>query len=79
MQVQEHDADVTPADAGLEVLAREALSRPGAGAALLHAFAAQARALRLVLDADALGATALPAEVRSRLQGAVALTPPWLG
>lgn len=79
MELQEQDMDVTSADAGLDGLAREALALPGAGAALLHAFAAQTRALRLVLDADAIGAAALPADVRTRLQGAVALTPPWLG
>jgi hypothetical protein len=78
MELQEQDAAVTPADAGLETLAREAMALPGAGAALLHAFAAHARAVRLVLEADALGAAALPAEVRARLQGAAATTPHWL-
>ncbi|MCU0626583.1 MAG: hypothetical protein MUF21_08900 [Gemmatimonadaceae bacterium] len=66
-------------DPMLDGLMREALGVPGAGAALLHAFAAQSRALRLVLEAEALGATELPADVRTRLEGAVALTPPWLG
>ena len=65
-------------DVALDALVREALDVPGAAAALLAAFAAQARALRLVLDADALGATALPPAVREDLRGAVALTPAWL-
>lgn len=78
VELQEQDAGVTPADAGLDALVREAMAVPGAGAALLHAFAAQSRALQLVLEAEALGATALPADVRTRLEGAVALTPTWL-
>jgi hypothetical protein len=65
-------------DVALDALVREALDVPGAAAALLAAFAAQARALRLVLDAEALGATALPPAVREDLRGAVALTPAWL-
>jgi hypothetical protein len=65
-------------DLALDALVREALEVPGAGAALLAAFAAQARALRLVLEAEALGAAALPPAVREDLRGAVARMPAWL-
>lgn len=79
VEMQDIEPGTAPAeDAALDMLVREALGVPGAAAALLAAFAAQARALRLVLEAEALGATALPPAVREDLRGAVALTPPWL-
>ncbi|HYW51436.1 MAG TPA: hypothetical protein VE861_12570 [Gemmatimonadaceae bacterium] len=66
------------ADHPLETLLRQALDVPGAAAALLEAFAAQSRALRLVQEADARGAASLPAELRQRLAAAVNRTPSWL-
>jgi hypothetical protein len=79
-------ADVAPlsvlprdgADLTLEVLMRQALEVPGAAAALLEAFAAQSRALRMVQEADARGATRLPSDLRHRLAAAAARTPDWL-
>ncbi len=65
-------------DLTLEVLMRQALEVPGAAAALLDAFAAQSRALRLVQEADARGAASLPTELRQRLEAAAARTPAWL-
>ncbi len=65
-------------DGALDRLLHEALGVPGAGASFLAAFAAQARALRLVLEAETLGATTLPPAVRDELRGAVARTPVWL-
>lgn len=62
----------------LEVLMRQALEVPGAAAALLEAFAAQSRALRLVQEADARGAASLPAELRHRLAAVAKRTPSWL-
>ncbi len=66
------------ADLTLEILMRQALDVPGAAAALLEAFAAQSRALRLVQEADARGAASLPAELRHRLAAVAERTPPWL-
>jgi hypothetical protein len=66
------------ADLTLELLMRQALDVPGAATALLEAFAAQTRALRLVQEADARGAASLPPELRHRLAAAVARTPSWL-
>ena len=68
-----HSPDLT-----LEVLMRQALEVPGAATALLEAFAAQSRALRLVQEADARGATSLPAELRHRLAAVAERTPFWL-
>lgn len=67
-----------PGDLTLELLMRQALEVPGAAAALLDAFAAQSRALRLVQEADARGAASLPTEVRQRLDAAAARVPAWL-
>jgi hypothetical protein len=66
------------ADLTLELLMRQALEVPGAATALLEAFAAQSRALRLVQEADARGAASLPTELRDRLAAAAARTPSWL-
>ena len=66
------------ADLTLEVLMRQALDVPGAATALLEAFAAQSRALRLVQEADARGAASLPSDLRHRLAAVVARTPSWL-
>jgi hypothetical protein len=66
------------ADLTLEVLMRQALEVPGAATALLQAFAAQSRALRLVQEADARGAASLPTELRHRLAAVAARTPAWL-
>ncbi|MDZ7631211.1 MAG: hypothetical protein U5K74_07655 [Gemmatimonadaceae bacterium] len=65
-------------DLTLEVLMRQALAVPGAASALLEAFAAQSRALRLIQEADARGAASLPSELRHRLAAAAARTPVWL-
>jgi hypothetical protein len=62
----------------LDLLMRQALEVPGAATALLEAFAAQSRALRLVQEADARGATSLPPELRQRLASVAARTPVWL-
>ncbi len=67
-----------PGDLTLELLMRQALEVPGAAAALLDAFAAQSRALRLVQEAEARGAASLPTELRQRLAAAAARTPAWL-
>ena len=66
------------ADLTLELLMRQALEVPGAATALLEAFAAQSRALRLVQEADARGAALLPPELRNRLAAVAARTPSWL-
>ncbi len=66
------------ADLTLELLMRQALDVPGAATALLEAFAAQTRALRLVQEADARGAASLPPELRHRLAAVVERTPSWL-
>lgn len=68
----------TSADLTLEVLMRQALEVPGAASALLEAFAAQSRALRLVQEADARGAASLPSELRERLELVASRTPSWL-
>lgn len=66
------------ADLTLDMLMRQALEVPGAASALLEAFAAQSRALRLVQEADARGAAQLPIELRNRLAAVAARTPTWL-
>ena len=66
------------ADLTLESLMRQALEVPGAATALLEAFAAQSRALRLIQEADARGAASLPSELRHRLAAVVQRTPKWL-
>lgn len=73
-------ADLSPAgvDRTLDSLMRQALDVPGAASALLAAFAAQARALRMVQEADARGAALLPTEIRHRLASVAAQTPIWL-
>ena len=57
----------------LDELAHEIMATPGAGGALLVAFAAQARALSLVMEAArrTQGAAALPAEVMAAVQNAL--------
>lgn len=57
----------------LDQLAHDIVQTPGAGGALLVAFAAQARALALVVEASRLsqGAAALPAEVLAAVQNAL--------
>jgi hypothetical protein len=71
-------AGETPGDAvnHLEQLAHDIVATPGAGGALLLAFAAQARALSLVMEAAlrTQGAAGLPAEVMAAVQNA--LRPP---
>lgn len=61
------------AAAHLDELAHEIMATPGAGGALLVAFAAQARALSLVIEAArrTQGAAALPAEVMAAVQNAL--------
>ena len=57
----------------LDQLAQDIIATPGAGGALLVAFAAQARALSLVMEAArrTQGAAALPAEVMAAVQNAL--------
>jgi len=57
----------------LDALAHEIMATPGAGGALLVAFAAQARALSLVMEAArrTQGAATLPAEVMAAVQNAL--------
>ncbi len=57
----------------LDRLAQDIIATPGAGGALLVAFAAQARALSLVMEAArrTQGAAALPAEVMAAVQNAL--------
>ena len=62
----------------LDALMRHALEVPGAAAALLDAFAAQASALRLVQEAEARGAASLPSDLRRGIAAAAARTPSWL-
>ncbi|MGV3709954.1 MAG: hypothetical protein ACO1Q7_14055 [Gemmatimonas sp.] len=64
----------------LDELAHDILATPGAGGALLAAFAAQARALSLVMEAArrTQGAAALPAEVMMAVQSALQ-TPAQMG
>jgi hypothetical protein len=76
-------ADVTaaiPVVNHLDELAHDILATPGAGGALLAAFAAQARALSLVMEAArrTQGAAALPAEVMMAVQSALQ-TPAQMG
>ncbi len=71
-------AHLVNADLTLEMLMRQALEVPGAATALLEAFAAQSRAIRLVQEADARGAASLPSELRHRLAAVTARTPSWL-
>lgn len=65
-------------DLSLEVLMRHALEVPGAATALLQAFAAQSRVLRMVQEAEARGAASLPSELTDRVAAAAASTPTWL-
>ena len=65
-------------ETALETLMRHALEVPGAAAALLDAFAAQACALRLVQEAEARGAASLPSDLRQGIAAAAARTPSWL-
>ena len=62
----------------LDELAHEILATPGAGGALLAAFAAQARALSLVMEAArrTQGAAGLPAEVVAAVQNALRVPMP---
>lgn len=57
----------------LDVLAHDIFATPGAGGALLVAFAAQARALSLVMEAAtrAPGSISLPADVLGAVQAAL--------
>lgn len=71
-------ASLDTADLTLEMLMRQALEVPGAATALLEAFAAQSRALRMVQEADARGAAQLPSDLRNRLAAVAARTPTWL-
>lgn len=59
--------------AHLDQLAQDIVATPGAGGALLVAFAAQARALSLVVEAArrSQGAAGLPAEVMAAVQNAL--------
>lgn len=72
------DGALKDGDLTLDLLMQHALQVPGAAAALLDAFAAQARALRLVQEADARGAASLPSELRQGIAAAAACTPSWL-
>ena len=65
-------------ETALDTLMRHALAVPGAAAALLDAFAAQACALRLVQEAEARGAASLPSDLRQGIAAAAARTPTWL-
>ena len=58
----------------LDELAQDIVSTPGAGGALLAAYAAQARALSLVVEAARRGQHSLPATVLAAAQAA--LVPP---
>lgn len=62
----------------LDQLAQDIIATPGAGGALLVAFAAQARALSLVMEAArrTQGAAALPAEVMMAVQNALRVPSP---
>lgn len=62
----------------LDQLAHEIVSTPGAGGALLVAFAAQARALSLVVEAArrTQGAAGLPADVIAAVQSALRVPMP---
>ncbi len=67
----------TSLEGALEQLAGEILDTPGAGGALLVAFAAQARALRLVAEASSRAPGApLPREVLARVEQAIASAAP---
>jgi hypothetical protein len=65
----------------LDQLAKDIVATPGAGGALLVAFAAQARALSLVAEAAlrTQGAAALPAEVMAAVQNALRAPAPMAG
>lgn len=65
----------------LDQLAQDIMATPGAGGALLVAFAAQARALSLVLEAArrSTDAAALPAEVLAAVQNALRAPAPLAG
>ena len=60
-----------PGQAELETLMRTVLAEPGAAGALLAAFAAQARALNLVWEAERRGVGTLPADVVAAVRSAV--------
>ena len=61
----------------LDLLAKDILGTPGAGGALLASYAAQARALRLVLEAARrAGSTPLPASVIAAAQDALTMGTP---
>ncbi len=65
----------------LDKLAQEIIATPGAGGALLVAFANQARALALVMEAAVRtqGAAALPDEVMCAVRNALRLPPAAIG
>ena len=65
----------------LDQLAQDIVATPGAGGALLVAFAAQARALSLVMEAAlrTQGAAGLPAEVMAAVQNALRAPAPMAG
>ncbi len=64
----------------LDTLARDILGTPGAGSALLAAYAAQARALSMVLEATRLGGDApLPAAVVHAAREALTAPSPLAG
>jgi hypothetical protein len=67
----------TSLEGALERLAGDILDTPGAGGALLVAFAAQTRALHLVAEAALRAPTApLPRDVLQRVQQAIATAAP---
>lgn len=66
------------ADASLHALMRHALEVPAAAIALIEAFAAQSRALRLIQEADARGAASLPPELRHRVADVTERSAAWL-
>ncbi len=65
----------------LDQLAQDIIATPGAGGALLVAFASQARALALVLEAAVRmqGAAALPDEVMFAVKNALRVPPAAIG
>jgi hypothetical protein len=74
-----HSAPQVQADVvhHLDELAQDIVATPGAGGALLVAFAAQARALSMVLEVAlrTTGSPGLPAEVVSAVQAALRVPP----
>jgi DnaJ-domain-containing protein 1 len=69
---------MAPADASLHALMRQALEVPAAAIALIEAFAAQSRALRLIQEADSRGAASLPTELRHRVAEVTERSAAWL-